>query len=78
MSDIFLVVEWDTSLHVKGLELWLKAVLADGGAECERLCKLVDEPLIPGMLVGQLENRLSQLERQEVYRHIAAPWFIIL
>ncbi|WEW61500.1 amidase [Emydomyces testavorans] len=60
------VIEWDTSSHVKGLKLWLKSVLADGGAECERLCDLVDEPLIQGMLVGQAKDRLTQLERQEL------------
>ncbi|EFW19048.1 hypothetical protein D8B26_007234 [Coccidioides posadasii str. Silveira] len=60
------VVEWDTSSHVKGLHLWLKAVLADGGAECERLCKLVNEPLIQGMLVGREKDNLTRAERQEL------------
>lgn len=59
------VFEWDSSSHRHAYyDLWLKAVLADGGQRCADLCKLVDEPLIPGMLVGKTEDILSVPERQ--------------
>ncbi|KAI1914019.1 hypothetical protein LOZ12_001052 [Ophidiomyces ophidiicola] len=60
------VLEWDASSHVQGLNLWLKAIFADGGADCQRLCKVVDEPLIQGMLVGQEKDKLTRPERQEL------------
>ena len=65
------VVEWDSSMHRYGYyELWLKAVLADGGQRCADLCKLVDEPLIEGMLVGQPQDILSVAERQALAERI--------
>lgn len=60
------VMEWDVSSHAEGYEIWLKAVLADGGQECRELCRLVDEPLIEGMLVGKPQNILSVNERRAV------------
>ncbi|KAK2803828.1 hypothetical protein FQN50_006835 [Emmonsiellopsis sp. PD_5] len=60
------VIEWDTSLHDEGINLWLKAVMADGGEDCRKMCELVDEPLIPGMLVGTDKDRLSISQRQEL------------
>lgn len=65
------VFEWDSSSHRYAYyNLWLKAVLADGGQRCEDLCQLVDEPLIPGMLVGKPEDILSVVERQELAEKI--------
>ncbi|KAK2751826.1 hypothetical protein FQN55_009269 [Onygenales sp. PD_40] len=60
------VIEWDTSLHDEGIRLWLKAVMADGGEDCRKMCELVDEPLIPGMLVGTDKDKLSISQRQEL------------
>jgi amidase len=61
------VVEWDcTSHHSAFYDLWLKAICADGGKRCADLCKLVDEPLIPGMLVGKPEDYLTLEQRQEL------------
>jgi amidase len=66
--DIF---EWNSSSHRYAyFDLWLKAVLADGGQRCADLCKLVDEPLIPGMLVGKAEDILSVPERQALAEKI--------
>lgn len=55
------VVEWEfaSSHRAAYYDLWVKAVLADGGQRCADLCKLVDEPLIPGMLVGTPETALN-------------------
>ena len=65
------VVEWDSSSHRSAyFDLWLKAVLADGGQRCADLCKLVDEPLIPGMLVGKPEDILSVPARQALAEKI--------
>lgn len=60
------VVEWDVSSHKEGYDIWLSAVLADGGGDCKRLCELHNEPLIDGMLVGQPEHELSVLGRRSV------------
>lgn len=61
------VVEWDTSSHHSAYhDLWLRAILADGGQKCADLCKLVDEPLIEGMLVGQAETFLNIEQRQQL------------
>ncbi|KAL4890628.1 amidase signature domain-containing protein [Aspergillus ambiguus] len=62
------LVEWDTSLHVKGTELWTKAVCADGGRHCKELCDIIDEPLIEGMLVGSAKDELSMAEREKLER----------
>ncbi|KAL2862045.1 amidase signature enzyme [Aspergillus pseudodeflectus] len=60
------VIEWDTSLHVEGTNLWTKCVLADGGHHCRQLCAIVDEPLIQGMLVGTATDELSSQEREKI------------
>ncbi|PTU23917.1 hypothetical protein P175DRAFT_0505686 [Aspergillus ochraceoroseus IBT 24754] len=60
------VIEWDTSLHVKGTNMWTKAVLADGGHHCRQLCEIVDEPLIEGMVVGTPADELSISEREKL------------
>lgn len=60
------VIEWNTSLHIRGTNLWKKAILADGGSHCKQLCDIVEEPLIEGMLVGTPADELSILEREKV------------
>lgn len=60
------VIEWDSKLHAEGYNLWLEAVLADGGDGCKELCQLADEPLVEGMLVGKPENFLSPKGRRDV------------
>ncbi|EER43937.1 acetamidase-A [Histoplasma capsulatum var. duboisii H88] len=60
------VIEWDASSHDEGINLWLKAVLADGGEDCHNMCKLVDEPLIQGMLVGEERDKLDIRQRQQL------------
>lgn len=66
---MYQVIEWDTSLHKPGTDLWTKGVLADGGNHCRKLCQLVDEPLIKGMIVGTEKDFLSIEEREEVCIH---------
>lgn len=60
------VIEWDTSLHVRGTDLWTKAVLADGGQHCKDLCDIIGEPLIEGMLVGTAKDELDLKQREQV------------
>lgn len=60
------VIEWDSSLHVPATTLWTKAVLADGGRHCRKLCQIVDEPLIEGMVVGAEKDMLTFEEREKV------------
>lgn len=60
------VIEWDTSLHGAATTLWTKAVLADGGRHCRKLCEIVDEPLIEGMVVGTEKDLLTFEEREKV------------
>ncbi|KAL2818140.1 amidase signature domain-containing protein [Aspergillus granulosus] len=60
------VIEWDTSLHVEGTNLWTKSVLADGGHHCRQLCAIIDEPLIQGMVVGTPADELSSEEREKI------------
>lgn len=62
----FVVIEWDPTSHVAGYEMWLEAVLADGGEGCKQLCSLANEPLVEGMLVGKAENLLSFDQRVDV------------
>lgn len=62
------MIEWDTSLHIAITNLWTKGILADGGQHCRSLCKIVDEPLIEGMVVGKEADLLSHEEREQV-RH---------
>ena len=59
------VIAWDATSHYSAYyDLWLKAILADGGQRCADLCKLVGEPLIEGMLVGQPKDTLNVQQRQ--------------
>ncbi|KAJ5999932.1 hypothetical protein N7481_000341 [Penicillium waksmanii] len=60
------VIEWDTTLHTPATNLWTKAILGDGGAHCRKLCAIIDEPLIEGMVVGTEEDMLSFVEREKV------------
>jgi amidase len=61
------LIEWDCKSHHSAFyNLWLKAILADGGQRCADLCKLVNEPLIEGMLVGKPEDYLTLEQRQEL------------
>ncbi|RDW81689.1 putative acetamidase [Aspergillus mulundensis] len=60
------VVEWDTSLHTAGTNLWTKSVLSDGGHHCRQLCAIVDEPLIQGMVVGTAADELSSVEKEKL------------
>ncbi|OMP85361.1 putative amidase [Diplodia seriata] len=60
------VVEWDTKTHVEGIQLWFKAVLADGGKGGREIRELIDEPLIEGMVIGQEESFLDVAERQQL------------
>ncbi|KAJ5254159.1 hypothetical protein N7524_011339 [Penicillium chrysogenum] len=62
------VIEWDTSLHIAITNLWTKGILADGGQHCRSLCKIVDEPLIEGMVVGKETDHLSHEEREQFER----------
>jgi len=67
------IVEWDASSHRAAYyDLWVKAVLADGGKRCADLCKLVDEPLIPGMLVGTAETLLDADQKMQLADEIFA------
>ncbi|CAG8909844.1 unnamed protein product [Penicillium egyptiacum] len=59
------VIEWDTSLHIAITNLWTKGILADGGQHCRSLCKIVDEPLVEGMVVGKESDLLSHEEREQ-------------
>ncbi|CAG8125314.1 unnamed protein product [Penicillium nalgiovense] len=59
------VIEWGTSLHIAITNLWTKGILADGGQHCRLLCKIVDEPLIEGMVVGKEADLLSHEEREQ-------------
>jgi amidase len=60
------VVEWDAKSHIPSYEMWLEAVLADGGGDCKALCEMHNEPLIEGMLVGKPENELTVMGRRQV------------
>ncbi|KAK5095691.1 hypothetical protein LTR70_003360 [Exophiala xenobiotica] len=67
------VVEWNHVAqrhHQHAYDLWLKAVLADGGERFQALCDLVDEPLIPGMLVGKAANKLDTDGRMALFDEI--------
>ena len=68
LTEMNAVVEWDTSLHIPGTNLWTKAILADGGHHCKQLCDLVGEPLVEGMVVGSDKDLLSIPEREELER----------
>ncbi|KAJ5966981.1 hypothetical protein N7501_003229 [Penicillium viridicatum] len=64
------VIEWDTSLHIAITNLWTKGILADGGQHCRSLCKIVDEPLIEGMVIGKETDLLSHEEREQASNKI--------
>jgi len=65
------VIEWDCSTHKHAYyELWLKAVLADGGQRCADLCKIANEPLIEGMIVGTPDTLLDTAQRQALAEKI--------
>jgi hypothetical protein len=66
------VIEWDTSLHVPATEMWLKAVLGEGGVHCRKLCEIINEPLIEGMLVGTEKDMPTLEEREKVSKPIVA------
>lgn len=66
LYDKHAVVEWDTSLHVLGSNLWTKSILADGGQHCQHIRDLANEPLIEGMCVGTPNDELSTTERELV------------
>ena len=46
--------------------MWTKAVLGEGGVHCRKLCEIIDEPLIEGMVVGTEKDLLSLEEREKV------------
>ncbi|KAJ5085321.1 hypothetical protein N7532_010092 [Penicillium argentinense] len=58
-SQAHVVIEWDTTLHTPATNLWTKSILGDGGAHCRKLCAIIDEPLIEGMIVGTEKDVLS-------------------
>lgn len=60
------VFEWDTTIHTPATNLWTKAILGDGGVHCKKLCAIIDEPLIEGMVVGTDKDTLSAEEREQV------------
>ena len=65
------VVEWDCTSHKSAYyDLWLPAVLADGGKRFEGLCKMAGEPLIEGMLVGKPQDYLGAELRQDLAENI--------
>jgi amidase len=65
------VFEWDSTPHKSAhYDLWTPAIFADGGKRCADLCKLVNEPLIEGMLVGKPEHALDVEQRQELAEKI--------
>jgi amidase len=66
------VFEWDSSSHKLGYDLWLKAILSDGGAGCKRLCDMSGEPLIEGMLVGHESNLLTTEQEHQLMHDIDA------
>ncbi|KAH8695242.1 putative acetamidase [Talaromyces proteolyticus] len=60
------VFEWDASSHSYAYDLWERAILADGGEGCRKLCELSGEPLIEGMLVGKPENLLTTAQTHQL------------
>lgn len=78
-------IDWDASTHHSGYyDLWLPAILADGGTRCARLCELTKEPLIEGMLVGEpkdfMDNdaRLAHAEKITDYQEMYLKKFMEL
>ena len=65
------VVDWDTTDHASAyFDLWLPAVLADGGQRCADNCALIGEPLIQGMIVGTPETLLTIPQRLKLAERI--------
>ncbi|KAJ5528133.1 hypothetical protein N7513_012292, partial [Penicillium frequentans] len=60
------IIEWNTTLHAPATEMWYKAILGEGGFHCRELCKLINEPLIEGMLVGEEKDTLNIDEREKI------------
>ncbi|KIX07455.1 uncharacterized protein Z518_02108 [Rhinocladiella mackenziei CBS 650.93] len=61
------VVPWDASSHAKGSDMWVKAILSEGGRDAAEMSKLGNgEPLIPGMLTGTAETYLDADQRQSL------------
>ncbi|KAJ5887325.1 hypothetical protein N7504_011372, partial [Penicillium tannophilum] len=60
------IIEWDTTLHTPATEMWYKAILGEGGVHCRELCKLINEPLIEGMLVGEEKDMLNIEQREKI------------
>lgn len=59
------VVQWDASSHSKGVDLWFKAILSEGGRDAVEMSKQGQgEPLIPGMITGTNETYLNADQRQ--------------
>lgn len=57
--------------HQKAYDLWLRAVLADGGERFNALASLPNsDPLIAGMLVGTSETKLDVNGRMALYDEI--------
>lgn len=46
--------------------MWTKGVLGEGGAHCRKVCDIIGEPLIEGMIVGTEKDMLSLEEREKV------------
>ena len=46
--------------------MWYKAILGEGGVHCRKLCEIINEPLIEGMLVGTEKDMLTLEEREKV------------
>ncbi|KAJ9663206.1 hypothetical protein H2198_000967 [Neophaeococcomyces mojaviensis] len=67
------VVDWNDiakRLHGCAYDLWLRAVLADGGERMKVFCAQIGEPLIEGMLVGKPENHLDTNGRMALFDEI--------
>ncbi|KAK7706765.1 hypothetical protein SLS57_009575 [Botryosphaeria dothidea] len=60
------IVEWDTARHEEGIQLWYKAIMADGGKGCQDTCAIIGEPLIQGMVIGEEKDFLDIPARQEL------------
>jgi amidase len=67
------VIEWDISSHAAAYEMWLKAILADGGKRIRDMCAQSDEPLVEGMLVGTEADGLSIEKAEEVSSMSSTP-----
>lgn len=57
--------------------MWYKAILGEGGVHCRKLCEIINEPLIEGMLVGTEKDMLNLEEREKVSRAKADLYSII-